>query len=255
MTYSLIQVSKENNIGKITFNNGPLNVLNIPMMKELNEALDDFLKDNQLKAVVLGHNGKFFSAGVDVADHIGDKAELMLHEFHAIFKKLDKFTCPTIALVVGSALGGGCEVALFCDLVIASDKAKFGQPEIKVGVYPPIAAIIMPQVIGRKKAFELLLQGENISSSEALALGLVNYVYPLDTFNENAKTFVDRFQALSTVVIQHTKIAIKKALGEDFDKTIDELEAYYLKELMKTHDANEGLQAFLEKRSPKWENK
>ena len=255
MSYSLIEVVKENNIGKIIFNNGSLNVLNIPMMKEINQALDEFLQDNQLKAVVIGHTGKFFSAGVDVADHMGDKVESMLHEFHNIFKKLNKFTCPTIAQVSGSALGGGCEVALFCDLVIASEKAKFGQPEIKVGVFPPVAAIVMPQVINMKKAFELLLQGETISSTDAYRLGLVNYVYNLETFDENFKAFLERFNSLSTVVIQHTKIAIKKAIGGDFDKKIDELESFYLKELMKTHDANEGLQAFLEKRNPKWENR
>lgn len=254
MSYTLIEVKKENSIGKIIFNNGPLNVLNIPMMKEINKALDDFLKDNQLKAVVIGHNGKFFSAGVDVADHMGDKASTMLQEFHNIFKKLNKLTCPTIAQVSGSALGGGCEVAIFCDMIIASEKAKFGQPEIKVGVFPPVAAIMLPQLIGHKKAFELLLQGETITSQEALQAGLVNYVYPLDTFEENFNSFINLFQFLSTVVIKHTKIAIKKALGEDFDKKIDDLEAYYLKELMKTHDANEGLQAFLEKRDPKWEN-
>ena len=254
MSYSLIQVKKENNIGKIIFTNGPLNVLNIPMMKEINQALDELMKDNKLKALVIGHTEKFFSAGVDVADHMGTKAPEMLREFHQIFKKLSKVSCPTVAQVSGSALGGGCEVAIFCDLVIASDKAKFGQPEIKVGVFPPIAAIVLPQLIGHKKAFELLMQGENITAQEALSIGLINYVYPVDTFDENFNTFMNRFQSLSTVVIQHTKKAIKKALGEDFDRKIDDLEAYYLQELMKTHDANEGLQAFLEKRNPNWEN-
>lgn len=254
MNYSLIQVVKENNIGKIIFNNGQLNVLNIPMMKEINQALDDLLQDNQLKALVIGHTGKFFSAGVDVADHMGGKAEIMLREFHTIFKKLNKFKCPTIAQVSGSALGGGCEVAIFCDLVIASEKAKFGQPEIKVGVFPPIAAIVLPQIISQKKAYDLLLLGETITSQEALDIGLVNYVFSLESFEENFNTFLNRFQSLSTVVIHHTKIAIKKAIGEDFDNKIDDIESYYLKELMKTHDANEGLQAFLDKRPPNWNN-
>ncbi len=255
MGNELILVEKTDHIGKITFNNGPLNILNIPMMEEINKALDGFIGDQSLKAFIFDHNGKAFSAGVDIGDHMGDKAPKMLYEFHNIFKKLHRLKCPTIANVKGAALGGGCEVALFCDIVLASEKAKFGQPEIKVGVFPPLAVLIFPYLTGHKKAFELLLQGEIIGAAEAHRLGLVNHVFPLESYEQEVSQFLDRFNQLSSVVLQHTKKAIHLALGEDFDSQIDKLEEYYLTELMATHDANEGLQSFLEKRPPVWQNR
>lgn len=224
-------------------------------MEEINKALDDFLADNSLKALVLDHNGKAFSAGVDVGDHMGDKAQKMLTEFHGIFKRLNRAQPPTIASVKGAALGGGCEIAAFCDIVIASEKAKFGNPEIKVGVFPPISAVIFPYLLGHKKAYELILQGETIGASEAHRLGLVNHVFPLESYEEEFSKILDRFSALSTVVIYYTKKAISLCLGNDFDVKLDLVEEFYLNDLMKTHDANEGLKAFMEKRSPEWKNR
>jgi cyclohexa-1,5-dienecarbonyl-CoA hydratase len=251
----LILVEKNNDIARITFNNGSLNILNITMMEQINEVLDRFLVDKSLKALVFDHEGKAFSAGVDVGDHMGDKAPKMLKEFHNIFKKLNRLECLTVASVKGAALGGGCEVALFCDIVIASEKAKFGQPEIKVGVFPPLAAFLFPRITGLKKAYELLLQGETVRAKEAHQLGLINHVYSLETYDQEFNEFMARFDKLSTIVMQYTKKAIQLGFGDDFDSKIDELEEFYLKELMATNDANEGLQAFMEKRSPVWQNR
>ncbi len=255
MTNDLIIVEKADNIGKIIFNNGPLNILTIGMMEQINKALDEFLEDESLKVVIFDHNGKAFSAGVDVGDHIGDKAPKMIKEFHGIFRKLNKLKCPTIACVKGAALGGGCEIAIFCDIVLTSDKAKFGQPEIKVGVFPPIAVLAFPQIIGNKKAFELIMLGEIIDANEAHRLGISNYVFPIDSYEQEFSKFIESFNNLSTLVLQYTKKAFNKALGIDFETKLNEIEEFYLKELMSTHDANEGLQAFLEKRSPKWQNR
>jgi cyclohexa-1,5-dienecarbonyl-CoA hydratase len=254
MEYDLILVEKTKDIGKITFNNGDWNILNIAMMKQINEALENFLKDELLKAVVISHTGRAFSAGVDVGEHMGDLAPKMLKEFHNIFKKLNRFNCPTIASVKGAALGGGCEVALFCDIVISSAQAKFGQPEIKVGVFPPVSAVIFPYLAGYKKAFELLLQGETIDAAEAHRLGLTNHVFSIESYDKEFSGFLERFDKLSAVVLQYTKKAIRLGIADDFDTQIDRVEAFYLNELMKTHDANEGLQAFVEKRPPKWQN-
>jgi cyclohexa-1,5-dienecarbonyl-CoA hydratase len=248
-------VEKTNNIGKITFNNGPLNILTIAMMEQINEALEGFLEDDSLKVVIFDHNGKAFSAGVDVGDHIGDKAPKMIKEFHGIFRKLNKIKCPTIAGVKGAALGGGCEIAIFCDIVLTSDKAKFGQPEIKVGVFPPLAVLAFPQIIGNKKAFELIMLGEIIDADEAYRLGISNQVFPLESYEQEFAKFIESLNDISTIILQYTKKAYKKALGIDFESQLDEIEEFYLKELMSTHDANEGLQAFLEKRSPNWQNR
>ena len=255
MINDLIIVEKANNIGKIIFNNGPLNILTIKMMEQINEALEGFLKDESLKAVIFDHNGKAFSAGVDIGDHMGNKAPKMIKEFHDIFRKLNMLNCPTIASIKGAALGGGCEIAIFCDMVFTSNKAKFGQPEIKVGVLPPIAVLAFPQIIGNKKAFELIMLGEIIDANEAYRLGISNYVFPFDIYDQEFAKFIESFNNLSTMVLKCTKRAFKKALGIDFEAKLDEIEEFYLKELMSTHDANEGLQAFLEKRAPNWQNR
>ncbi len=255
MPEQLILTEKHEDIGKITFNNGALNILNISMMEKINEALTEFLTDSSLKALIIAHNGKSFSVGVDIGDHMGDKAKKMLDEFHDIFRNLNKMKCPTIASVRGAALGGGCEVALFCDIILVSEKAKFGQPEIKVGVFPPVSAIILPFLVGSKKTYEFLLQGEIIDANEAHRLGLVNHIFPSESYEQEFTKFLDRFKNLSTVVLQYTKKAVRLGLDDDFDSKLDLVEKLYLDDLMSTYDANEGLNAFMEKRQPKWQNK
>ncbi|MHA2053819.1 MAG: enoyl-CoA hydratase/isomerase family protein [Candidatus Hodarchaeales archaeon] len=163
--------------------------------------------------------------------------------------------CPTIASVRGAALGGGCEVALFCDIVIASERAKFGQPEIKVGVFPPVSAVILPFLIGSKRSFEFLLQGETIDANEAHKLGIVNHIFPSESYEQEFTNFINRFKKLSTVVLQYTKKAINLGISSNFESKLDLVEKLYLEDLMSTHDANEGLNAFMEKRKPEWQNK
>ncbi|OLS23839.1 MAG: Cyclohexa-1,5-dienecarbonyl-CoA hydratase [Candidatus Heimdallarchaeota archaeon LC_3] len=254
MSYELIHLEKDSNIAKIIFDNGPLNILNIPMMKEINKALTELKSDNSLKALILDHKGKAFSAGVDVGDHMGEKTSIMLKEFHQLCKSIISFESPTIAITRGAALGGGCEIAIACDMILASNKAKFGQPEIKVGVFPPVASILFPKLLPIKKAFELIILGEPISAEEAKNLGLINHVFPIEDFEENIENFLNNIKKLSSVVLKHTKKAILMNLKDDFSNEIDDLEKYYLEKLMATYDANEGLNAFMEKRTPVWKN-
>jgi len=255
LNYDLIIFEQADNVAKIILNNGDYNVMNIQMMEEIKDAIERVAKDTSLKALIFDHNGKSFSVGVDVGDHMGDKAPKMLKIFHDIFRNLLKLKCLTIACVKGAALGGGCEVAMFCDIVLTSDKAKFGQPEIKVGVFPPIAMLVLPQLIGNKKAFELLLLGEIINAEDALKLGLSNQLFPHDTYKQEFTKFIESLNNLSTVVMQYSKKAFYEGLGIDFETQLSQIEEFYLKDLMSTHDANEGLQAFMEKRPPNWQNR
>ena len=254
MDYKTIRVEEKDMIGRIIFNKPPLNILNIEMMKEINQALKDFQGKN-LKVLILNANGKAFSAGVDVSDHTKDKVAEMINVFHEIFKNLYKINAPTVALVNGAALGGGCEVATFCDIVIASEKSKFGQPEIMVGVFPPIAAAIFPKLMWSKKALELMLTGETIRANEAKELGLVNHILPVENFEVEAEKFVnEKLANNSAVVLQLTKRAFMEGATQNYSESIKKIEDIYLNELMKTNDANEGLAAFLEKRQPIWKN-
>ncbi len=255
MDYHNIRVNLVDGVGEIEFDRPPLNVLNIEMMKEINSALKDLISDPTLRLLVFKGSGKAFSAGVDVTEHTHDLVNEMLETFHEIFSHLQEMSVPTVAVVNGAALGGGCEIAIFCDIVLASDRAKFGQPEIKVGVLPPIAAIMFPRLMDQKKAFELILTGDVIPADEAKRLGLVNQVYPADEFDEKAKEFINKFTSLSSAVVKITKRSLNQTRGLNYSEAIKKIEDIYFNELMKTEDANEGLQAFIEKRKPSWKHK
>jgi len=254
MGYEFINVSEDEGIGRIVLNRPPVNILNIAMMKEINQALEEFKGKGDIKVVVFSAEGKFFSAGVDVGEHMGDMCKVMIDVFHGMFRRMDDLEVPTIALVKGSALGGGCELAIYCDIVLASEKAKFGQPEILVGVFPPIAALEFPRLMSPRKALELILTGDSVRGNEARELGLANHIYPLDSFDEEAEKFLGKLKALSTPVM---KLAKKATYVGAFVKpgALERIEDIYMNELMKTEDAHEGLQAFLDKRKPEWKNK
>lgn len=249
-----IKFERDEHTATITFNKPPLNVLDMNMMGEINSVLEELSDDTKLKAVIFKAEGKAFSAGVDVADHTDEKAKEMIRTFHKIFENMLNIKAPIVALVNGAALGGGCELAVFCDMVLASDRSKFGQPEIKVGVFPPIAAVMFPRFMNLKKALELNLIGDTIDAAEAKRLGLVNSVYPADSFEEEAQGVIDRLTSNSSVVLQLTKEAILEGYGKDYNTAVSKAENIYLHKLMKTHDANEGLSAFMEKRKPNWKN-
>jgi len=254
MAYEHIEVEFRDGLGTITLNRPPVNILNIAMMGEINEVLEGWQGKKDLKLVLFDARGKCFSAGVDVGEHMGDLAPKMIHAFHRMFRLMEGLGIPTLASVYGSCLGGGCELAVFCDLVISSDDAKYGQPEIQVGVFPPIAAQIFPRIIGRKAAMELILSGKIIPASEALSMGLINRVVPKDELKSATDEFAKPYLRLSAEVLRKTKKAITAGLMDDFDPSLKVIEDIYLNELMNTADAQEGLKAFLEKRKPEWKN-
>ncbi len=254
MAYQHIQTELKDGVAMLTLNRAPLNWLNIEMMEEINSYFEGLMKEKSLKLLVIQAAGKAFSVGVEVADHLGDLAPKMIATFHRMFRLMDSLKVPSLAVVNGSALGGGCELALYCDMVIATEKSKFGQPEIQVGVFPPIAALVFPRIIGRKKAMELVLAGDTIGAQEALSLGLINKVVPEASLGEEVNAFVGKFTRLSGSVLRLTKEATLAGLNDDMDQGLKAIEKIYLGQLMKTHDAMEGLKAFLEKRKPTWKN-
>ena len=248
---STITLEKSNNIARVVMNKPPLNVVDIAMMQELDAALKSLKGDNETKVIVLAAQGKAFSAGVEVADHTPDKVDSMIKTFHGIFHTLWSLEQPVVAAVQGAALGGGCEIAIACDFIVASEKAKFGQPEIKLGVFAPIATLLLPRLIGRMKANELLLTGDTIDAREAERIGLVNKVTPVETFEQEVNVFVNRLAMLSGAALRYSKRAITLGL----EQGLASVEKYYLNDLMQSSDAIEGLNAFMEKRAPVWKNK
>jgi len=240
----------------LTINRPPLNILNIAAMEEMNQALSSLAGNKEVKVLVISGGGeKAFSAGVDVADHTADKAEKMLQVFHDIFRNMLKLDQVTVAALRGLTLGGGCEIALFCDLALAADNLKIGQPEIKLSVIAPVALLILPRLVGLKKASEMLLTGKIIDAAEAEKMGLVNKVVPLASFDSELENFLQPLSELSLVGLKHSKKGILLGLETSFLEGLEKIEKSYLKELMATEDAQEGLKAFMEKRKPLWKNR
>lgn len=250
--YHYIAIAESAKTAYLTLQREPLNILNIAMMEEINTALEAMNKGRDLRALVFNATGKAFSAGVDVSEHTADKVEQMIHTFHKMFLLLDTFQCPTVALVHGAALGGGCELACFCDMVLASSKARFGQPEISVGVFPPVAAAAFPGYGYLKSVYELLLLGEVISADQAKEIELVNRVFPPKEFDQGCQDFIRKLTANSGAILRLCKRTIKAGVGKPFAEALDIAENLYLKDMMSTKDAHEGLDAFLNKRQPKW---
>ena len=254
MGFKHIQTELKEGVATLTLNRPPVNILNIEMMEEVNTYFESLLKEKALKLLVIQAAGKAFSAGVDVGEHLGDLVYKMIEVFHRMFRLMDALKVPSIAVVNGSALGGGCELAVYCDMVMATEKAKFGQPEIQVGVFPPIAALVFPRMMGRKKALELILSGDVISAQEALALGMINKIVPEASLAEEVSRFVEKFKKLSGTVLKLTKEATLAGLNDDAERGLKVIEKIYLDRLMKTHDAIEGLKAFIDKRKPTWKD-
>lgn len=254
MAYEHIKLAVEGGVATLTLCREPLNVLNIAMMKEMNQALDS-LAPAGLKVLLIRAEGKAFSAGVDVGEHLGDQVNDMIEVFHGIFRRMEKLGVVSVASVQGAALGGGCELAAYCDLVVASEKAKFGQPEIMVGVFPPIAALVFPRQLGYKKALELIVTGDVINAAEAKAIGLVNQVVPPEELAAATQALVGKLTNLSGLVLRLTKKAVVQGLNHDKERALGLIEKVYLDELMPTADAEEGLRAFLDKRKPQWKEK
>jgi cyclohexa-1,5-dienecarbonyl-CoA hydratase len=255
--YQHIHLQIEDRVGRIRLARPPLNVLNIAMMREVGAALDECARARDLAAVVFdaAPDIRAFSAGVAVEEHAPETIYQMLESFHDIFRKLEELALPALAVVDGAALGGGCELVAACDIVITSERTRFGQPEIKLGVFPPVAALLLPRVIGEKRARELVLTGELIDAPEALRLGLVNYVVPQAQLAQKTQEILNRLRELSSAALELTRRALDMGRGWSFKETLDQVENLYLNELMKTDDAQEGVRAFSEKRKPVWRNR
>ncbi|MDD5544326.1 MAG: enoyl-CoA hydratase/isomerase family protein [Acidobacteriia bacterium] len=255
MVSKYAELSFRGHVAQLTLNRPPLNVMNLEMIQEINTALAHLLAEDRCQAVLLRGAGKAFSAGVDVADHVPERTELMIQTFHRTFHLLNEFDVPTIASVHGMALGGGFELATFCDFVIASREAKLGLPEIKVGVFPPVACAILTRLCNPRRALELILTGESISGEEAERIGLVNRAVESAELDIQTWAFLDRILVNSNAVVKMARKAIRASRGKPFAGKLDAIEDIYLNELMKLEDAQEGLNAFMEKRPPAWKNR
>ncbi len=227
-TSTYISDDLQDGIGQIQLNRPPLNVLHIPMIAELESALERLAGLDSVRALVLSASGKSFSAGVDVADHTPDKVDEMIPLFDRVCVLLAEFPVPTIAAVEGHALGGGCELVQCCDLAVMAESAKIGQPEIQLASLAPIAALRLPALVGFRQAADLLFTGRALSAQEALEMGLVNAVVPKEQVRAWAMEKAAQMNGLSRAALILAKRALGLGFG-DWTRTLSYVERLYLK--------------------------
>ena len=253
--FSRISFHTEPPIARIVLNNPPVNVIDIPMMDELAEALNEIETRPDIAILIVSGSQRAFSAGVDVAAHTPDKVEQMLNKFHGVIRALVGSKKVSIAAVHGICLGGGAELAMVCDLAYTSELATWGFPEIKLGCYPPVAVSALAALVGQKYAADLVLTGRSITGREAATIGLANSVVPEVDLEHVVQDAVHHLSQLSPAALAITKKAIYAWDAIHFDKGLARAEKTYLDDLMRTEDAREGINAFLEKRPPVWKGR
>jgi cyclohexa-1,5-dienecarbonyl-CoA hydratase len=239
-------------IARITLDRPPVNVLDLAMLEALAGAIVIARNAPGVRAVLLAGAGKCFCAGVDVAEHTADRVAPMLERFHAVIRALLACEVPVVAAVHGATLGGGLELALACDVILARDDTKLGQPEIRLGAFPPAAAALLPRIVGRQRALDLILSGRTLSGAEAATIGLASEVHGTTHFWQRVEDYVTHLASLSAPVLRLAKRAVLDGIDLPANHAITHAERLYVHELMALPDAREGIAAWMEKRAPVW---
>jgi cyclohexa-1,5-dienecarbonyl-CoA hydratase len=251
-----INVEQQGRIVSITWDRPPLNVLNISLLRELDSALSNCAATPSVDVVVLrGAGERAFSAGMDIGDHTREKVPEMLEVVHGVIRKLLALPQVTIAAVRGACLGGGCEVASSCDMIVATEESIFATPEILVGCYPPVALARFSHLIGYHRAAEMILTGRRLSAREALEMGLINRVCANGELEPSLKALTGELLGKSGVVLRLTVKGLRELSLQGFGEALKRSEEIYCRELLQTEDVEEGVQAFLAKRAPVWRHR
>ncbi len=255
--YKYILLDTSTTVARLTLNRPPYNVLTIDMMEEMSRAIDGLESRPDIRVILVQASAacKAFSAGVAMEDSRPDRAFQMLEAFQGVFRAMLEISKPVVTVVNGSAIGGGGELAALGDMIIATPKARFSQPEIKLGTFPPMAAVILPNIIGQKRALEMILTGEPLGAEEAQRLGLVNRLVPEASLDQEIEKLLAKITEQSAPVLEMAKKVLYDTIGKSIPDAIKNSSNIYLNQLMYLDDAQEGLRAAVEKRKPVWKNK
>jgi cyclohexa-1,5-dienecarbonyl-CoA hydratase len=253
--YKFIQFDTKTFVARITLNHPQYNVLTVPMMTELAEAIESLNGRGDIKCIMLDSSQKTFSAGISIEDSRPERVFQTLDAFTRVFTAISEISKPLIVAVNGPAIGAGSELVAFGDVIIATPNARFAQPEVKMGVFPPFAAVMLPQLIGPKKTYELILTGQAISAEEGYNLGFINRVVAEKDLDKTIEEVLARISEFSAPVLEMTKKVISTTMGLPLELAMKKSQSIYLNQLMDLEDAQEGLRAVLEKRKPVWKNR
>ena len=250
-----VHLHEEGGVARLVLDRPPVNVLDLGALDEMETLLGRVGGREDVRVLCLAGEGEAFCSGVAVEDHLPERVEATLQRFGRVVEALLDLPFPVVAAVRGAALGGGCELAAACDLVLAREDAVLGQPEIRLGVFPPAAAALLPRLLGRQRALDLVLTGRTLDADEALRIGLVQRVFPAGAFEEEVEACLERLAGHSRPVVRLAKRATLRALERPLREAMHDAERLYLDDLMELRDPVEGLEAFLEKRRPAWEDR
>jgi len=253
--FNYVRYRIEGSVARMTLDRPEHNLLHEPMLRELAAGIESLDDKDDVKLVVLDSACKVFSGGIDVGEYTTERVFQMLDAFHATFTAMLDVGKPVIVVVNGPAIGGGAELAAFGDLVVATPRARFAQPEITIGVFPPLASTILPFLIGPKRALELVLTGEPITAERARELGLVNRLVPEAQLEKTVNELIERITAQSGAVLAMAKKAILGGMGLSLRDGLRHSMNIFLNELYRLEDSQEGLRAMIEQRKPQWKNR
>jgi cyclohexa-1,5-dienecarbonyl-CoA hydratase len=253
--FEFVKFAVDGAAARITLNRPEHNLLNEGMLREISDAITTAGERDEIKLLVLDSACKVFCGGIDIGEYTSQRVFQMLDAFHGAFAAMLEIGKPVLCVVNGPAIGGGAELAAFGDLVIATPRARFAQPEITIGVFPPLASTILPFLIGPKMALELVLLGEAVTAERALELGMVNRLVPEAQLEQAVKDLITRITAHSGPVLTMAKKAILGGMGLSLRDGMKKSMDIFLNELYRLEDSQEGLRALVEKRKPNWKNK
>ncbi len=242
-------------VARLTLNRPEHNLLNEAMLREIADGIDWVGERDAIKLVILDSACKVFCGGIDIGEYTSQRVFQMLDAFHGAFAAMLGVGKPVLCIVNGPAIGGGAELAAFGDFVVATPKARFAQPEITIGMFPPLASTILPFLVGPKIALELVLTGEPVSAERALELGMVNRLVPEEKLEQTVNDLVARITAQSGPVLTMAKKAILGGMGMSLRDGLKQSMNIFLNELYRLEDSQEGLRALVEKRKPQWKNR
>ena len=253
--FKFVKLRCDGGVARMTLNRPEHNLLNEAMLREMADGIDYAGERGDIKLIVLDSACKVFCGGIDVGEYTSQRVFQMLDAFHATFAGMLELGKPVICVVNGPAIGGGAELAAFGDLVVATPKARFAQPEISIGVFPPLASTILPFLVGPKTALELVLTGEPVTAERALELGMVNRLVPEAQLEKTVADLVNRINSHSGPVLTMAKKAILGGMGMSLRDGLKHSMNIFLNELYRLEDSQEGLRALVEKRKPHWKNR